>query len=255
MKKVRIPNSVLVCISILILIGLWVYASAMQPKFFPSPAAVFERLEKMIERPIGKTSVLGHVWISLQRVLIAMACSSVLGILTGLAMGWNDKARAVISPLFTSLRPIPPIAWIPLVILWFGVGEFPKVLLIFIGSYFIVGLNTMAGVAMVEPMYIQVGRVYKAKGWNMLRHIVFPAATPAIIAGLKIALGSAWMVVVAAEMIASKSGLGFLITRGSDSGDTPLVLIGMILIGVVGAIISYLFSLLERRLCPWMVKD
>ncbi len=255
MKKVRVQNAILVCISFLVLIGLWIFASSAQPRFFPSPAAVFERLQLMIARPIGKTSVLGHVWISLQRVLIAMGFSTVLGILSGLAMGWNDKARAIISPLFTSLRPIPPIAWIPLVILWFGVGEFPKVLLIFIGSYFIVGLNTMAGVAMIDQMYIQVGKVYKAKGWSMLRHIIFPAATPAIIAGLKIALGSAWMVVVAAEMIASKSGLGFLITRGSDSLDTPLVLIGMILIGIVGAFISLLFSLIERRLCPWMVRD
>lgn len=115
-------------------------------------------------------------------------------------------------------------------------------------------MNTMAGVSMVDPMYLNVGKIYKANTWQMLRHIVFPAAMPTIMAGLKIALSSSWMVVVAAEMIASKSGLGFLITRGNESYDVALVLCGMILIGVVGAVLSGLFSIAERRLCPWTEK-
>ena len=108
---------------------------------------------------------------------------------------------------------------------------------------------------MVDPMYINVGRIYKASSWQMLMHIVFPAALPAIMAGLKIGLSSAWMVVVAAEMLASKSGLGFLITRGSDNLDTPLVMIGMICIGIVGALLSVVFGIIERRLCPWREEE
>lgn len=251
-KKARIRDIILTCISIVILFLLWIWASTNNPLFFPSPAATWERFMMLMEHPIGKVSILGHVWMSLRRVLIGLGMATVLGILTGLLIGWSKSARAMIGPVFTSLRPIPPIAWIPLVILWFGVGEFPKVLIIFIGSYFIVGQNTAAGVAMVEPMYVNVGKIYKANSWQMLRHVIMPASMPAIIAGLKIALGSAWMVVVAAEMLASKAGLGFLITRGSDSIDIALVLIGMILIGVVGALLSSLFTLIERRLCPWM---
>ncbi len=250
-KKAKIKDMALTAISLIILIVLWVVVSNSRPDFFPTPQATWERFMKMIEKPISKTTVTGHIWASLWRVIQAMVVSTILGIGLGLVMGWSKKVRAIVNPIFVSLRPIPPIAWIPLVILWFGVGEFSKVLLVFLGAFFPIVLNTMAGVSMVDQMYLNVGRIYKANTWQMLYHVVFPAAMPAIMAGLKIALSSSWMVVVAAEMIASKSGLGFLITRGNESYDVALVLCGMILIGVVGAILSYIFSLTERRLCPW----
>lgn len=253
--KQNIRDVVLTFISISALLILWVAVSSNNSQIFPTPSAVWERLIKMIEKPIGKTSILGHIAISMRRVLIGLSFATVLGILTGLGMGWSKKINAIISPIFTCLRPIPPIAWIPIIILWFGVGELPKVIIIFIGSYFIIGQNTAAGIAMVDPMYINVGRIYKASSWQMLMHIVFPAALPAIMAGLKIGLSSAWMVVVAAEMLASKSGLGFLITRGSDNLDTPLVMIGMICIGIVGALLSVVFGIIERRLCPWRGEE
>ena len=242
---------ILTVISIVAIIIAWVIVSSRHSQIFPTPAAVWDRLQMMIEKPIGKTTILGHVGVSLRRVLIGLSAATILGILIGLGMGWSKKCNAIVSPLFTCLRPIPPIAWIPIVILWFGVGELPKVIIIFIGSFFIIGQNTAAGVAMVDPMYVNVGKVYRASSWQMLKHVVLPDALPAIMAGLKIGLSSAWMVVVAAEMLASKSGLGFLITRGSDNLDTPLVMIGMILIGVVGALLSMLFGFIERRLCPW----
>lgn len=251
MKKINIRDLILTVISLSVLVVLWIIASHNSPRFFPSPASVWQRVQELNEMPIGKTSVLGHALISLRRVLVGFVAAAVLGIITGLAMGWNKKARAIINPIFTALRPIPPIAWIPLIILWCGIGETSKYLLIFIGAYFVVVLNTAAGVAMVDPMYIDVGRIYKANTWQMLRHVVFPAAMPAIIAGLKIALSTAWMVVVAAEMIASRSGLGFMITRGSESLDVALVMVAMILIGVTGALLSALFTWLERRICPW----
>ena len=119
---------------------------------------------------------------------------------------------------------------------------------------FTIAQNTLSGVEMVDSMYLQVGKIYKANTWGMLRHVVFPASMPAIIAGIKIALSSGWMVVVAAEMLASKSGLGFLIIRGQESFDIALVLVGMVLIGIIGALLSTLFSFIERWICPWMTK-
>ena len=254
MNKKKAKDIGLTCVSLLILIGLWVLVSNSRPDFFPTPQATWERFMKMIERPISKTTVAGHVLISLKRVLIALVIAVISGVGIGLVIGWNKKINAVLNPLLTALRPIPPIAWIPLVILWFGVGEFPKILLEFIGSFFPVVLNTATGVSMVDPMYLNVGHIYKANTFQMLRHVVFPAAMPAIMAGIKIALSSGWMVVVAAEMIASKSGLGFLITRGNESYDVALVLVGMILIGIVGAVLSMIFTLAERWLCPWTEK-
>ena len=198
---------------------------------------------------------MGHIFASLRRVLLALIASILLGVSIGLVMGWNKKIRAAINPILMALRPIPPIAWIPLIILMFGVDEFPKILLVFIGSFFPIVMNTMSGVSMVDDMYLKVGKIYKANTWQTLRHIVFPAAMPTILAGIKIAISSGWMVVVAAEMLASKSGLGFLINRGRDSYDVALIMVAMILIGVVGALLSAVFTLIERKMCGWMSKE
>ncbi len=249
-----IKGMLLSLLSVCILITLWLVLSSSHPDFFPTPQATWARFQELIQYPINDISVLGHIWASLQRVLIAFCISTVLGIGLGLAMGWNKKVHAAISPVFEALRPIPPIAWIPLVILWFGIGEFPKILLVFIGSFIPIVLNTATGVSLVDPMYLNASRVFKANTLQTMQHVVFPASTPAIFAGMKAALSSGWMVVVAAEMIASKSGVGFLITRGSDSYDVALILCGMILIGIVGALLSILLTYIERRLCPWMTK-
>lgn len=241
-------------LAILGLLAIWFLYSNAHPAVFPTPLAAVKRLIKLLHKPIMSVSIWGHIAISLRRVLLALLAATVLGISFGLVTGWVPRAKAAFNPLFIALRPIPPIAWIPLIILWFGIGEFPKVLLVFIGAFFPIAQNTMAGVEMVESMYLQVGRIYKANTWDMLRHIVFPASMPAIIAGIKIALSSGWMVVVAAEMLASKSGLGFLIIRGQESFDIALVLVGMVLIGLIGAALSALFSAIERWICPWMTK-
>lgn len=254
-KSKKIRDFALSALSVLILIVLWFVVSGSRPDFFPTPMATFDRLVKLLEKPIMKISIWGHIWVSLRRVMLALLASIVIGVSLGLIMGWNKKVRAALNPILMALRPIPPIAWIPLIILLFGIGEFPKVLLVFIGSFFPIVLNTVSGVAMVDDMYLKVGRIYKANTWQMLIHVVFPAAMPAILAGIKIAISSGWMVVVAAEMLASKSGLGFLINRGRESYDVALIMVAMILIGVIGALLSSVFTLIERKLCGWMNKE
>lgn len=257
MKKNRSQTRdvILSTISILCLILIWFLVSGSRPDFFPTPMATIERFIRLVEKPIMGVSILGHILASLRRVLFALIASILLGVTIGLVMGWNKKIRAAINPILMALRPIPPIAWIPLIILMFGVDEFPKILLVFIGSFFPIVMNTMSGVSMVDDMYLKVGKIYKANTWQTLRHIVFPAAMPTILAGIKIAISSGWMVVVAAEMLASKSGLGFLINRGRDSYDVALIMVAMILIGVVGALLSAVFTLIERKMCGWMSKE
>lgn len=245
---------VLMVLSIGILFVAWMHFSRTDPRTFPPPAAAWQRLLRLIEKPIMRIGIFGHIGVSLRRVMMALGAATICGISFGLVTGWVPRVKAAFNPLFVALRPIPPIAWIPLIILWFGIDEFPKVLLVFIGAFFPIAQNTMAGVEMVDDMYLKVGKIYKANTWDMLRHIVFPASMPAIMAGIKISLSSGWMVVVAAEMLASKSGLGFLIIRGQESFDIALVLVGMVLIGLIGAILSMLFGLIERWICPWLTK-
>ncbi len=253
-SKDKIRNALLSLLSIFCLIAIWIALSGSRPDFFPTPRMTWDRFVELVEYPISKISIPGHIWASLKRVLTAFSAATVIGISFGIVMGWNKRIRAAVEPIFEALRPIPPIAWIPLVILWFGIGEFPKVLLVFIGSIIPIVLNTMTGVGLVDPMYLNVSRIFRANTVQTMLHVVLPASIPAIFAGMKAALSSGWMVVVAAEMIASKSGVGFLITRGSDSYDVALILCGMILIGVVGALLGVLLTYIERWLCPWTTK-
>ena len=234
-----------------IIIAIWVGVSHANPDFLPSPAACLARFQGMLERPISRVSVPGYIWASLVRVLGAVSGACLIGIPLGLAMGWSKKVNAAVSPIFEFLRPIPPIAWIPLVILWFGTGEFSKIFLVFIGAVIPVIMNTYTGVKMVSPILLNVGRIYQASGVQSLKEIVLPAALPAIFAGVKTAVSSGWMIVLAAEMMASQSGVGFLITRGMEAYDVAMVICSMLLIGVVGYLISICLSILERRLCPW----
>lgn len=140
---------------VLIAVG-WISFSAFNPELMPSPAQVWERLVKTFTKPIAKTTLFGHAWASLRRVLLALLVSWVFGIAFGILIGWNKKARAFFGSIFEVIRPIPPIAWIPIVIMWFGIGEFPKILLVFIGTFVPLVINTSTGIEMVDRINIQV---------------------------------------------------------------------------------------------------
>ena len=135
----------------------------------PSPAQVWERLVKTFTKPIAKTTLIGHAWASLRRVLLALLVSWAFGIAFGILIGWNKKARAFFGSIFEVIRPIPPIAWIPIVIMWFGIGEFPKILLVFIGTFVPLVINTSTGIEMVDKINIQVGQIFGGKNRQIQR--------------------------------------------------------------------------------------
>ena len=135
--------------------------------------------------------------------------------------------------------------------MWFGIGEFPKVIIVFIGTFTPVVVNTATGIRLVEPLYLEVGRMFHANDRKLLTEIALPSAMQSIFAGFRTATSGGLMVVLAAEMIGAKAGLGFLITRGQDAFDVPLIMVGMIVIAIVGTVISIFTDLLERRICPW----
>ena len=199
-------------------------------------------------------SYLGHILVSLRRVLIALLFSWVIGISFGVLIGWNKKMNAFFGSIFEVLRPIPPLAWIPLITICFGVSELSKVLIVFIGAVMAVVINTRAGLQTVDPLYLDVGVAFNANKRQMLMEIAIPAAMPVIFAGVRTSTSVAWTVVLAAEMIGSSSGVGFLVVRGMNGDDLALVLVAMITIGVIGALLAVVTSFIERLVCPWMVK-
>jgi NitT/TauT family transport system permease protein len=212
-------------------------------KIFPSPLDVGRGMAELIQK-----GLLWHYTLdSLRRVAIGYLAAVVLAIPAGLLLGWYPAAGLVVNPTIQIMRPISPIAWIPVSIIWFGIGDAAAVFLIFLASFFPIVVASMNGVRNVPSMFRRAGRNFGLSPIKLLAKVVFPAALPQIIVGLRIALGIAWLVVVAAEMIAVDSGLGYLVIDSRNSGKRyDLVVAAMILIGVIGLALDFGFRRLEK---------
>ena len=169
----------------------------------------------------------------------------------GLWMGWVRGAFSTLNPLVQILRPISPIAWIPIAILWFGLGDKPALFIIFLGSFFPIFTNTYVGFRSVAPIHIQAAQCLGAGRWLFFRKVLFPSALPYILTGMRIGLGFGWMCVIAAEMIAATSGLGYMIQLARNLMETERIFGGMIVIGIVGFAMNQAMLFLEHRLTPW----
>ncbi|MFR5933451.1 MAG: ABC transporter permease [Oscillospiraceae bacterium] len=238
--------------SLIMLVLVWIIGA--KSAMIPAPVEVYERFIQLLEHPVSKISVLGHIWASLLRVIKALGLSIIIGIPFGLLIGGNHTFCSLFKPLFELFRPLPPIAWIPLISLWFGVGESAKIAIVFIGTFMPIVVNSYTGVEAIPRITTDAAISFGANRWQLLFDIMLPASIPAIFAGIRSALSTGWMVVLAAEMISSKAGLGFLIIRGSDSNDIALTMVSMVLIGIIGAILAYGFDYIERWMCPWNKK-
>jgi NitT/TauT family transport system permease protein len=227
---------ILACALFLVLWHYLVIWSAT--KVFPSPLAV----ERGIAELARKALLWRYIGDSLRRVALGYGAAVLLGIPIGLTLGWYPAANQVVNPVFQILRPISPIAWIPVAIILFGVGDTTAVFLIFLCAFFPIVVACVDGVSNVPSMFRRAGRNFGLTPAQLLSKVVFPAALPQIIIGLRIALGIAWLVVVAAEMIAVDSGLGYLVIDARNSGKRyDLVVAAMLLIGVIGLLLDSFF--------------
>ncbi|HEX2641945.1 MAG TPA: ABC transporter permease [Thermoanaerobaculia bacterium] len=209
---------------------------------FPTPLEVVTGTVDLARRGV----LFKYIVASLFRVSTGYLLAVVIGIPFGLVLGWFSRARAAFNPMIQILRPISPIAWIPVAILWFGVSDAAPVFLIFLASLFPITTAAMAAVQNIQLAYIRAARNFGIRGLTLFRKVVFPAALPQILTGLRLALGVAWLVVVAAEMIAVNSGLGYLIIDARNAGKRyDLVVAGMVLIGLIGLGLDYLMRRLE----------
>ncbi len=217
----------------------------------PRPYEVVLRLWGMMFDPLAGKSLLGHVWASTQRILTGFAIASIVAVPLGLMMALNRYVNAIVRPLFDLLKPMPPLAWISIAILWFGIGETSKVFIIIIGTFVPCLLDAYNGVRLVEPELYDVIRMLGGNRRQEILQVCFPAAFPAIFAGLQIALSVAWSCVLAAELVSARSGLGFIIIMGMNLSRPAVVVGGMVVIALVAWGMSQLVSALERLICPW----
>lgn len=192
-----------------------------------------------------------HITISFLRVLkgflLAMVNALVLGILIGLSKPIEQFTELVIQ----ILKPIPPIAWIPLAILWFGIGESSKLYIIFYGAFFPILLNTVDGIHNIDKRFLELGRVYEINKWRLVWKVILPGALPSILTGIRVGLGNAWVCVVAAEMIAATRGVGYMLSNGRSMSRADDVILAMLLIGIVGKIMDDVLKWISRKIMKW----
>jgi NitT/TauT family transport system permease protein len=239
LNRIWPPLAVLVAI-----VGVWWYVVlATESLIFPTPGQVVTGTMELVE----DGSLWEHIGASLMRVGVGFGLAIAVAVPLGLWMGRVEGSFRTLNPVFQILRPISPIAWIPVAILWFGVGNASPVFLIFIAAVFPMIVQTAAGVHTIEKRYLRAAENFGVSRSKLFRQVIVPAVLPEIIVGMRISLGVAWLVVVAAEMIALRSGLGYLIIDSRNAGNRyDLVIAGMIIIGLIGLALDGIMRLMEK---------
>lgn len=239
------------------LIGIW-YAVTLpggliKPLFLPPPLDVAERFVRILGQPYLGNTLWGHVGTSLWIVIQAWLLAGLVGVPLGIAMAWWSRARWTFWPLFQLVRPVPPLAWIPLAIVWLGIDDSARIAVVFVAALSPWVINSMTAVESVDPILIRAARTLGANERVLLGRVVLRTALPTIVAGSRIALGNAWTTLVAAELLAATAGLGFIAVNSSRTLNIDLLLVAMLVIGLLGAMFSIGIRLLTRILAPWTV--
>ncbi len=240
-------------ISIVMFISAWHVAAVYQllGTFLPTPLAVVRAFWTLSGETLAGQTLFGHLWSSLHRVLIGWSVGVIIAVPLGVFMALNDYVRAIVKPVFDLFKPMPPISWISLAILWFGMGEESKIFIIAIGSFVPCVLNAFNGIRLVDPALYDAARMLGASRRQEILEVALFGSLPAIFAGLQISLSVAWSCVLAAELVGSRSGMGFIIILGMNQLKPAMIITGMILIALTAWCISTFMGRLEKYICPW----
>lgn len=239
-------------ISIILFILAWQLVTdvfhLVKPYSLPSPAKVLSSFLKKItsKSPDGST-LLQHIWASLQVALLGFVAGSVIGIPLGIMMAWYKPVDRIVRPVFDLIRPIPPVGLIPIMVLIFGIGLEAKVAVIFFSSFIPCVINAYSGIKETRDIHKWVARTFGATNRQMLFTIAIPSAMPMIFTGFRVALGAAWMSLVAAELLAATRGVGYMIHVSRTIGRADLIVVGMLVIGIIGSMLSAIFEFLEKK--------
>ena len=243
--------------TILVILLIWWFVTAMgwvRPLFVPSPQSIVQKFIDIWQNGFTGTPLWEHIGISTARVFGAFLLACVIGIPLGLAMGMSPAIRGVFDPPIEFYRPIPPLAYLPLMIIWFGIGETSKVMLIFLSVFAPVALGARAGVRSAAIEQIHAAYSFGATRWQVLAHVILPAALPEILTAMRIGIGFGWTTLVAAEMVAATKGIGYMVLSASQFLQTPTVIMGIIVIAAIAYAFDMLMRFVERKLVPWKGK-
>ncbi len=226
----------------------------MEPIWLPSPEAVWSRLGEIATVGYRNSTLAEHLGFSLFRVIVGFMLGALVGIPLGYAMGLSNWFRGWFDPIVEFMRPVPPLALIPLVIIWAGIGEVGKIILLFLAALWIMAIAARSGVSGVRISKVHAAYSLGASKWQIMRHVIIPNSLPEIFTGARVAMGVCWGTVVAAELVAAEKGAGMMIMVASKFQSTDIVLMGIILIGIIGFSIDMLMRQAEKWLVPWKGK-
>jgi taurine transport system permease protein len=239
---------------IVLLVFVWwfaTYAGFIKPLFLPSPMGVIDAFLVVLKDGFTGASFWEHTLVSTLRVFGAFLLACVIGIPLGIAMGMSPFARGVFDPPIEFYRPIPPLAYLPLMIIWFGIDELSKLLLIFLSVLAPMALGARAGVKSAAIEQIHAAYSFGATRWQVIRLVVLPSAMPEIFTAMRVGIGFGWTTLVAAEMVAATSGLGYMVLSASRFLQTPIVIMGIVVIAAIAYAFDHLVRFIERRVVPW----
>ncbi|WP_313559604.1 ABC transporter permease [Ruminiclostridium cellobioparum] len=249
MKKIKvILLSLIIPVTVII---VWSIATARGV----APEAILPSIKSVLNafrENLASGQLAQDLGISLSRVVKGYFAAVLLGVTLGTVMGMSNNVNHIFSLTLNAIRQIPMMAWIPLIILWFGIDELSKIVVIILGAFFPIMVNTFSGIRGTPPGYIEVARLYKLSRWNTFKKVYLPSAIPQIFVGLKLGLGISWMAVVAAELIASTEGIGFRISDARSMMKPDIVIMGMVVIGLVGIVMDKLLTFVSKKSTPWI---
>jgi taurine transport system permease protein len=241
-------------VTIAVLLVAWTVVTAagwIKPLFLPSPQAVFQQFMEYLTGAANDKPLWQHFVASVGRVFTAFALAVVTAVPVGIAMGMSRVARGIFDPPIEFYRPLPPLSYLPLIIIWFGIDELPKVLLIFLSCFAPLALAARSGMKSASQEQINAAYSMGASYSQIIRHVILPSALPEILVGMRIAIGFGWTTLVAAEMVAANVGLGQMVLNASNFLRTDIVIMGIVVIGVVAYLFDLLMRWVEKRLVPW----
>ena len=227
------------------------YFGLIEPLFLPSPQAVAKRGWLVLSQGYMDSSLWQHLAASLQRIGLGLLAAVLTAIPLGIAIGRYRIARGIFDPLIEFYRPIPPLAYLPLIVIWCGIGELSKVLLIFLAIFAPIAISTATGVRNVDPSKIRAAQSLGASQAQLIRYVILPSALPEILTGIRIGLGVGWSTLVAAELIAATSGLGFMVQSAAQFLVTDVVILGILVIALIAFSLEMGLRALQRKLVPW----
>ncbi|MFH5821093.1 ABC transporter permease [Georgenia sp. AZ-5] len=249
-RRLRARDVTLAVLTPIVLLLMWELASrggVLDPRLFTPPSQILVRGWEMV--------LTGELWAhtvaTVGRLLAGLLWGAAFGIVFGLLMGVWRPVRAALGPTFTALYALPKIAILPLLLLIFGLTETPKILSVAISVFFVVQINTLAGIVQIDSRILEAARAYRATGWKLFRHVLLPGALPHIMTGLRVSAGMAVIVITAVEFVASNDGLGYLIWNSWQLFQPEKMFVGLIAVSLIGAVVTGLVILLERMLLPW----